>query len=107
MPRDTKKQAQRIIHMMFSQNIHSKMQAPVLRPWKVGSHFVSSINRHRIWAVPVDNTDAHSEHGDATLIFCVLPAENVWRIKINDRTITNNELKEEDRSVLTFWGGGF
>jgi flagellar biosynthesis regulator FlaF len=51
----------------------------------------------------MDNTDAHLEQADATVVFCIFPAQHVWRTKINDRKTTNNELKEEDRSVLTFW----
>jgi hypothetical protein len=35
--------------------------------------------------------------------FCILPAEDVWSSKINDRKIANNELKDvEERSPLTF-----
>jgi hypothetical protein len=51
-----------------------------------------------------NNSDALLKQGDATVIFCISPAENVWRIKIDDRKITNNELKDvEYRSLMAFW----
>jgi hypothetical protein len=53
----------------------------------------------------MDNTDAILEQGIGTVKFCISLAQDVWRRKINDGEITNNELKvgEEDRSLLTFW----